>query len=85
MRGRMPMYEYMDHGYFWVGHLFQLLIVAVIVAGVVLAVRAYTNRTGHAARGTPPSRGALDILEERFARGEVDEQEFRARRDALRG
>jgi uncharacterized membrane protein len=30
-------------------------------------------------------QGAEDVLAERFARGEIDEDEFRRRRDALRG
>ena len=29
-------------------------------------------------------RTALDLLDERFARGEIDEDEYRRRRDALR-
>lgn len=39
----------------------------------------------HAARGQRSGGGeARRLLDERFARGEIDEQEYTARRDALR-
>jgi putative membrane protein len=41
----------------------------------VWAVRRFTER--------PRRSGALDILEERFARGEIDAEEFERRRRAL--
>jgi putative membrane protein len=65
----------------WMGAL-MLVLLAVIVAVVVWAIRS-PGRTGEA----PPSgprRTALDILEERYAGGEIDDEEFRRRRDALR-
>jgi putative membrane protein len=40
----------------------------------------------HAARGYPTDgRAALDILRERFARGEIDKNEFDERRRVLGG
>jgi putative membrane protein len=62
----------------WLGPLWTLLMIGLIVAGVIIVVRMLSSRQ-------PPSeRGSLQILEERFARGEIDEEEFRRRRDALR-
>jgi len=58
-----------------------VLIIAAIVAGVVLIVRAVRGPAGD-----NPERGhthALRILEERFARGEIDRDEFEERRRAL--
>jgi putative membrane protein len=55
--------------------LAALVIVGLVVAGV-LALAQLRN----------PARrpGAEQILQERFARGEVDEDEFRSRMDELR-
>ncbi len=69
--------------------LVLVLFVVAIIVGVVLLVRAVRSTdAGHAGGngGIDGSRrgGALSILEERFARGEIDDEEFRARRRALR-
>jgi putative membrane protein len=53
-----------------------------VVAGIALW-RAADQRgpRGHEAPGTSPEQ----LLDERFARGEIDESEYRARADVLRG
>lgn len=58
-----------------------LLFVAVLVVGVVLLVRALTERSSG---GGALDTTALRILEERFARGEIDRDEFEERRRTLR-
>jgi len=51
---------------------------AVVVTGIVLAFRWLARQGG----GGGPDR-ALQILRERYARGEIDKQEFDARRRDL--
>ena len=65
------------------GPLFFLVFLAVAVAVVVLLVRWLGEGRSYAAH--PPSMGRppLDILKERFARGEIDGQEFDERRRVL--
>ncbi len=46
---------------------------ALLVWGGVMLVRVTGRRR----------RGAHDVLDERFARGEIDEREYRRRREAL--
>ncbi|MGH2820469.1 MAG: c-type cytochrome [Actinomycetota bacterium] len=59
-----------------------VLFVAAIVVGAVFLVRRFGSGTGE----HPPSRdAALDILKQRFARGEIDREEFDERRRALSG
>ncbi|MGH3649198.1 MAG: SHOCT domain-containing protein [Acidimicrobiia bacterium] len=61
----------------WAWLLFWLLFLAVLVVGVVFLVRSLSERAGK------PGSSALQILEERFARGEIDGDEFEERRRAL--
>jgi putative membrane protein len=63
----------------WIGLLFMALFWVGVIALVVWAVRQGGSTTTAAAA---PNR-ALDILEERFARGEIDLEEFELRRSAL--
>lgn len=66
---------------FWI-----LLIVGAIVLGFVL-VRALTSGAGKAGAAVPPSPGkshrAREILEERYARGEISTEEYRERLSTL--
>jgi putative membrane protein len=94
MRGQIMRPDMMygaDHR--WIAGLFMLLIVLALIAGAIIIVRMLTNRvtsaTGPAAvagpSGTTEATTPVQILEMRFARGEIDEEEFRRRRDVLRG
>jgi putative membrane protein len=53
------------------------VLVALAVVGVLLA-RGVRERTGH-------SDSAEEVLAQRFARGEIDDEEFTRRRATLRG
>ncbi|HSP09505.1 MAG TPA: SHOCT domain-containing protein [Candidatus Dormibacteraeota bacterium] len=55
--------------------LIWVLVAAAIVIGVVILVRGGVGTGGDSAR---------HILEERFAKGEIDEEEFNRRVTALR-
>lgn len=61
------------------GWLLGLAVVGVLVWAVVQA----TSRRGDVAT-TPATRSAETILADRFARGEIDDDEYRRRLDALR-
>jgi putative membrane protein len=63
--------------------LFVVTFTVALIVGIVLLVRALAN--SGAGRGTGGSRDALRILEERYARGEIERDEFIQRRDDLRG
>jgi putative membrane protein len=67
------------------GPLFMILFLAVLVAVVAILVR-WLGGPWHGMyppHQLPPTRTPLDILKERFARGEIDKAEFEDRRRVL--
>ncbi|MFC0487660.1 SHOCT domain-containing protein [Sinomonas atrocyanea] len=80
------MYGWYGGGGVWawvVMGIVMLLFWGGVAAVVVLLVRGSRGGAGHYPPGAPhddPER----ILAQRFARGEIDETEYRARLDALR-
>jgi len=64
------------------GPLMMIIFFAAIVVVVVLVVR-WLGGAGHGTAHHPPPKTPLDILKERFARGEIDKEEFEERRRVL--
>lgn len=64
------------------GWVFMILLLVGLVVAVVALVR-WLGRTGGQPAGSAPPGDARRILEERFARGEIDEDEFTRRRRQL--
>ena len=85
-------YAYGPHMMWWggggygmiFGPLFMILMLAMVIAVAVLLIR-WIGGPWHAIgpHQTPWGRTPLDILKERFARGEIDKQEFEERRRVL--
>lgn len=67
-------------GYGMVGGLMMLLFWGAVIVLIVLAVKWFTDNQ---AGGTRGRRDAVDILRERFAAGEIEEEEFERRKKAL--
>lgn len=78
--------HHMWDGGWWMflGPLWMIVFIAAIVAVVVLLVR-WLGGASHGALHTqqPPTKSPVDILKERFARGEIDKEEFEERRRLL--
>ncbi len=82
-------------GYDWLWGLVvvgALVIGALLIVVIVLLARAL-SRLDHLTRSAPPGAGAAasapggpeSVLAERYARGEIDEEEYRRRLATLRG
>jgi putative membrane protein len=76
----------------WLGMgLMMTVLTVLLVAAVVLLVRTTTGpqQTTSLPPGStgdsPPGSEAQRVLDERLARGDIDEREYRARRDLIRG
>jgi putative membrane protein len=77
---------YGDGAWGWAGWLVMTLMMVafwgLVVWGLVAIFRG-TNRSD-ARNAEDRTRDPLEILDERFARGEIDVEEYRARQDVLR-
>jgi putative membrane protein len=68
-------------GWMWFG---SLLWFALIAGGIALIVWVIARGAASGTRTAPPADDrALSTLRERFARGEIDEAEYRQRRQTL--
>ena len=65
-------------GYGIIGGLMMLVFWGLVIFLIVVAVRRFTN--GNSA---PKQPDALDVLRDRFAKGEIDEEEFQKRKSTL--
>lgn len=79
--GPWRMHDWMGWGWggMWFGPLFMLAVLALLVALVVALVRWF----GSGQTAPPAPRSARDILDERYARGEIDREEYLRRRDDM--
>ena len=64
-------------GWFWI------LALIVVVCGIWIALRAGSRSDAGAGRSAP-DKAPEEILRDRLARGEIDENEYRSRIEALR-
>ena len=70
-------------GHMFFGSIMMLLFWGGLIILVVLAVRWIGSGPARGGPGAVPENRALDILEERFASGEIDKEEFEERKRLL--
>ncbi len=69
-------------GGFGFGGIFMILWWVLIIVGIVVLVKWMITSSAGDVRSGGDSK-ALDILKQRYARGEIDEQEFQKRKRDL--
>jgi putative membrane protein len=69
-------------GGMWLGPLFMIIPLALLIVAIVTLARWMG---GGNANGAGRVRTARDILDERYARGEIDREEYQRRRDDIAG
>jgi putative membrane protein len=74
-----------EWGMGWFGGIFMIIFWILIIVGLVFFIKWLVQSTkGHSSPGpTGSSSRALDILKERYARGEIDKQEFEEKKRDL--
>lgn len=65
------------------GMVFMLLFWALLIAGVVLVVKWLVEQGRPGGAPAPGGESALEILKKRYARGEIDRDEFEAKKRDL--
>jgi putative membrane protein len=71
-----------EHMWGW-GMGFGMISVVLFWVLVVLGIVVLVKWIGGSSASAPPSKTALDILKERYARGEIDKQEFEEKKRDL--
>ncbi len=59
--------------YLWIGFGVRVVVIAGVVVGVVYLVRALVRQNW---RGSRRDESALDIIQKRYARGEITKEEY---------
>lgn len=81
-------YGWMHGGGSWLGFglhsLIWILVIVAIVTVIIWAVRNSSRSAPHT-RHEKTRPTALEILDERYARGEIDREEYQARKADLEG
>ena len=66
----------------WVGYVLMVIFWAVGTVAVVLWVKSWLEQKGFGSASREPE-SALEILKTRYARGEINKQEFEEKRKEL--
>ncbi|WP_240911725.1 SHOCT domain-containing protein [Thermococcus sp. LS1] len=78
--GEWGWHDMMGFGYFgWFGAIFMLLFWILIIVGVVWFIKWIIEQSS----GGTSKKSALEILDEKYARGEIDDEEYERRKRKL--
>ncbi len=72
--------QYNNHGGDGIGWLFMFIMMALLFLGVVFVLRYLSHMNG----STSKESTALEILNSRYAKGEIDKKEFDEKRNDLK-
>ncbi len=68
------------YGMGWFGGIIMIAFWIAVIVGIVLLIRWLIISTRTASHGTSSGDSALEILKKRYARGEINKQEFEEKR-----
>jgi putative membrane protein len=71
------------YGWGWFGGIFMIVFWIVVIVGIVLLIRWLVQSTAAGGSGTKSGESALEILKQRYAKGEIDKKEFEQKKKDL--
>ena len=69
----------------WIVVLIVVLFWGLVIAAIVLAIRWLIRADRRGSHEGPATPDALELLRQRYARGEIDEAEYERRKIVLKG
>jgi putative membrane protein len=67
----------------WFGSIFMMIFWVLVLVGLIFFIKWLIQVTSRGSSGEGSHNRALDILKERYARGEIDTDEFEARKKGI--
>ena len=71
------------YGMGWMGMIFMAVFWIAVIVGIVFLVRWLAGSTGSAGNRGKVEDSALEILKRRYAKGEIQKEEFEAKKKDL--
>ncbi len=81
--GGMMGYGFDGMGYYGLGFIWQIVWLVVIIAVIYMVINALSQNRNSGNSSTGGEGRALRILDERFARGEIDAEEYRRMKEEI--
>ena len=69
----------------WFGMIFMMIFWILLIVGMIFLIKWLIQSTRHDKAGVSDSGRAFEILKERYARGEIDKDEFESKKKDLLG
>ncbi len=71
------------YGMGWFGMIFMALFWVAVIVGIIFLIRWFFVSTGAKGHGTTSEDSPLEILKRRYARGEINKEEFQLKKKDL--
>jgi putative membrane protein len=71
------------YGMGWLWMIIMVVFLIAMIVGIIFLIRGLVMSTGAGTHGTKLENSALEILKQRYARGEINKEEFEEKKRGL--